>query len=104
MISKKTDVLTRNQKEKVIRLYKEGVSPKEISLDNNYNQSSVEHHIHKYLIKHKFKLQAKFKPLGHKSVPYYRTESEMLNETVYTYESLSPSEKNIYDHESRNNK
>lgn len=104
MISKKADVLTRNQKEKVIKLYLEGKSPKEIIMEHNFNQSSVEHHIHKYLVKNKFKLHSLFKPLGHKSVPYYRTESEMLNEPVYTYESLSLSEKNIYDHESRNNK
>ena len=101
MISKKTDALTRSQKEKVIKLYLEGKSPKEITMDYNFNQSNVEHHIHKYLIKNKFKLHSLFKPLGHKSVPYYRTEAEMLNKPDYTYESLSPSEKNIYDHESR---
>tara|TARA_R110001592_G_scaffold125249_3_gene334806 strand:- start:12887 stop:13081 length:195 start_codon:yes stop_codon:yes gene_type:complete len=40
--------------------------------------------------------------LGHKDVAYY-TEEEMLKETKYTYESLSPDEKKIYD-ESRSNK
>ena len=35
--------------------------------------------------------------LGHKDEPYYKTEDEMLNDKVYTYESLSPSEKQIYD-------
>lgn len=35
--------------------------------------------------------------LGHKDEPYYKTEKEMLQEKVYTYESLSPSEKLIYD-------
>jgi hypothetical protein len=42
--------------------------------------------------------------LGHKSEPYCKTEDEMLKETIYTYESLSPSEKEIYDNESRINK
>lgn len=34
---------------------------------------------------------------GHKDSAYYFTEDEMLSEPVYTYESLSPSEKQIYD-------
>ena len=41
--------------------------------------------------------------LGHKDEPYYKTETEMLKEPEYTYESLSPSEKKIYD-ESRSSK
>jgi hypothetical protein len=41
--------------------------------------------------------------LGHKSEPYYKTEKEMLKETHYTYESLSISEKEMYN-ESRYNK
>lgn len=41
--------------------------------------------------------------LGHKDEPYYKTEAEMLKEPEYTYESLSPSEKKIYD-ESRSSK
>jgi len=35
--------------------------------------------------------------LGHKNEPYYKSEDEMLQEKVYTYKSLSPSEKAIYD-------
>lgn len=34
---------------------------------------------------------------GYKDVAYYETEAEMLKEPVYTYESLSDSEKQIYD-------
>lgn len=45
---------------------------------------------------HFFK-KKKQKPMGHKNVPYYRTEEEMLRKPVYTYESLSDSEKAIYD-------
>ena len=41
--------------------------------------------------------------LGHKDEPYYKTEKEMLKEPNYTYDSLSPSEKKIYD-ESRSSK
>jgi hypothetical protein len=37
------------------------------------------------------------KPLGFKEEPYYETEEEMLKDPVYTYESLSDSEKEIYD-------
>ena len=41
--------------------------------------------------------------LGHKDEPYYKTEQEMLKEPEYTYDSLSASEKKIYD-ESRSSK
>ena len=37
------------------------------------------------------------KPMGHKDGPYYDSEEEMFKESVYTYESLSDSEKAIYD-------
>lgn len=37
------------------------------------------------------------KKLGNKQEPYYKTESEMLFDTEYTYESLSESEKLIYN-------
>lgn len=36
-------------------------------------------------------------PLGYKDSSYYFTEEEMLKDPQYTYESLSPSEKQIYD-------
>ncbi len=35
--------------------------------------------------------------LGNKTVPYYLTEEEMLEDKEYTYESLSISEKEIYN-------
>tara|TARA_R100000654_G_scaffold34224_2_gene59661 strand:+ start:1435 stop:1671 length:237 start_codon:yes stop_codon:yes gene_type:complete len=41
------------------------------------------------------------KRLGHKSEPYYKTEEEMLLYKKYTYESLSPDEKKIYDGKSK---
>ena len=41
--------------------------------------------------------------LGHKDVAYYKTEKEMLTDPVYNYESLSISEKQLYD-EPRSNK
>ena len=34
---------------------------------------------------------------GHKSEPYYKEESEMLADRVYTYESLSDREKWFYE-------
>ena len=37
------------------------------------------------------------KPLGHKDGPYYDSEDEMFKEPVYTYKTLSKSEKAIYD-------
>jgi hypothetical protein len=37
------------------------------------------------------------KPLGHKDGPYYESEDEMFKEPVYTYKTLSKSEKAIYD-------
>jgi hypothetical protein len=35
--------------------------------------------------------------LGSKKEPYYKTEWEMMYEPHYSYNSLSPSEKEIYD-------
>mgnify|MGYP003660036079 CR=1 FL=1 len=35
--------------------------------------------------------------LGSKQEPYYKTEAEMLEDKEYTYESLSPAEKKIYN-------
>tara|TARA_R110002153_G_scaffold50280_3_gene141517 strand:+ start:113 stop:298 length:186 start_codon:yes stop_codon:yes gene_type:complete len=37
------------------------------------------------------------KKLGNKQEPYHKKESEMLFDTEYTYESLSESEKLIYN-------
>lgn len=37
------------------------------------------------------------KPLGHKDGPYYDSEDEMFNIPFYTYETLSDSEKAIYE-------
>jgi hypothetical protein len=41
-------------------------------------------------------LVASPKRLGYKDEPYYETESEMLNEVDYTWESLSESEREWY--------
>lgn len=51
----------------------------------------------------KWVISTAVKRLGHKDEPYYKTEKEMLDEPNYTYESLSKSEKKIYD-KSRSNK
>ena len=43
--------------------------------------------------------------LGSKQEPYYKTEAEMLEDKKYTYESLSPAEKKIYnENKSRSSK
>ena len=42
--------------------------------------------------------------LGHKHESYYKTEEEALNQKNYTYESLSISEKIIYDKLEENGK
>jgi hypothetical protein len=47
--------------------------------------------IEKEMIKHNTKLS-----LGHKNEAYF-TESEMLSEPIYTFESLSSSEKEIWN-------
>ena len=47
--------------------------------------------IEKEMLKHNTKLS-----LGHKNEAYF-TESEMLSETFYTFESLSSEEKKIYN-------
>lgn len=46
---------------------------------------------------HYFYKKREQKPLGHKDESYYESEDEMLKTPVYTYESLSDSEKAIYD-------
>jgi hypothetical protein len=96
-------VKSRSQKETVIHMYLAGCSPKEISQAKDYYISDVEYIIHLFAINEMPELMHKNRALGHKSVPYYKTEDEMLKEPVYTYDSLSPSEKKIYD-ESRKNK
>jgi len=45
----------------------------------------------------KWKVGTAVKKLGSKTQPYYETEKEMLKVKVYDYESLSKSEKEIYD-------
>ena len=45
----------------------------------------------------KWKVDTKIKRLGGKTEPYYETEEEMLRLKIYDYESLSESEKEIYD-------
>lgn len=45
----------------------------------------------------KWKAGTNVKRMGNKTQPYYETEEEMLNIKVYDYESLSESEKEIYD-------
>jgi hypothetical protein len=98
----KRKVTSRSQKEIVIRMYVTGYSPKDISCLKNYHLPDVEYTIHIYIHTGKPELKVINRPLGHKSIPYYRTEDEMLDEPVYTYESLSESEKKIYN-ESRKN-
>ena len=45
----------------------------------------------------KWKVATNVKRMGSKKEPYYKTEEEMLKEKMYDYESLSESEKQIYD-------
>lgn len=47
----------------------------------------------------KWKVGTAAKKLGSKTQPYYETEEEMLKVKVYDYESLSKSEKKIYDND-----
>lgn len=72
-------------------LIKQGLSINEIHVKIGISEA--------YLFKNYscFYKQEKINKLGHKNEPYYKTEKEMLQEKVYTYESLSPSEKAIYD-------
>lgn len=83
-------------------MYLANHSPKDIAYLKNYYQSEVELIIHKYTQKNLPEVYATFRALGNKSEPYYKTEWEMMYENHYSYNSLSPSEKKIYD-ESRKN-
>ncbi len=47
----------------------------------------------------KWKVGTAVKKMGSKTQPYYETEEEMLKVKVYDYESLSESEKKIYDND-----
>lgn len=53
--------------------------------------------LYKKIKNYKWFMSTNVPKLGHKDEPYYKTEKEMLDEPKYTYESLSPSEKKIYD-------
>lgn len=58
-------------------------------------RNSVRHKI--YHKDKKWKVGTNVKRMGNKTQPYYETEEEMLKVKVYDYESLSESEKEIYD-------
>lgn len=45
----------------------------------------------------KWKVGTNVKRMGNKTQPYYETEEEMLKVKMYDYESLSKSEKEIYN-------
>jgi hypothetical protein len=79
--------------ELIYELIKQGLSLNEIHVRTGTSES--------YLYKNYscFYKKEKVPKLGHKDEPYYKTEDEMLKEPVYTYESLSDSEKEIYNRE-----
>jgi len=47
----------------------------------------------------KWKVGTAIKKLGSKTQPYYETEEEMLKVKLYDYDSLSKSEKKIYNND-----
>lgn len=53
--------------------------------------------LYKKIKNYKWSISTNVSKLGHKDEPYYKTEEEMLDEPKYTYESLSSSEKKIYN-------
>jgi len=77
--------------ELIFNLIKEGLTMNEIHVKIGVSMSYLDKNYSAY-----YKTE-RLNKLGHKDEPYYKTEDEMLNDKVYTYESLSPSEKQIYD-------
>jgi len=102
-VQKKTRPKSNEQKNIVVEMYLAGHSPKDIAYSKNYYQSEVELIIQKHIQKNLPEVYVTFRALGHKSEPYYKTEWEMMYEPHYSYNSLSPSEKEIYN-ESRTDK
>jgi predicted transcriptional regulator len=77
--------------ELIFNLIKEGLTMNEIHVKIGVSMSYLDKNYSAY-----YKTE-RLNKLGHKDEPYYKTEDEMLKDKVYTYESLSPSEKQIYD-------
>jgi hypothetical protein len=90
-------VASKRQKEMVVKMYLAGYSPRYISEEKNYFASDVEYVIHKFVQNNMPEISVNQRTLGRKDVPYYKTEEEMLKEPEYTYESLSESEKQMYN-------
>ena len=57
----------------------------------------ISQRIFRKLKNYKWVISSGIPRLGHKDEPYYKTEEEMLKKPEYTYDSLSPSEKKIYN-------
>ena len=81
----------KHNEDAIRRLLKQGRSVEEVSIALDV----PEVYIRKYF--QHLKIYGWQKPLGSKQEPYYKSEEEMLKDPVYTYESLSDSEKEIYD-------
>jgi predicted transcriptional regulator len=77
--------------ELIFNLIKEGLTMNQIHVRTGVSMSYLDKNYSAYY------RTEKLNKLGHKDEPYYKTEKEMLEDKVYTYESLSTSEKEIYD-------
>jgi hypothetical protein len=82
---------TKHNEHAIRKLLHQGRTVRQVSIALDV----PEVYIRKYFSHIKF--QTWKKPLGSKQEPYYNSEEEMLKDPVYTYESLSDSEKEIYD-------
>jgi hypothetical protein len=81
-------------------MYLSGISIKQIAVDKYTTQKMV----NEILIEKRILVKdlRSSNILGSKTEPYYKNEKEQLIKPHYTYDDLSPKEKNIY--ESRENK
>jgi predicted transcriptional regulator len=75
--------------DKIMSLIMKGYTVNEIHEKTGASYNTISKHLeyHKSL---------KGPALGHKNIPYYKTEEEMLEHPQYDYESLSESEKAIF--------
>lgn len=90
-------VVSITQKEMVVKMYLSGYSARAIADIKDYFISDVEYVIHLFIQGNIPELSVKLRTLGHKSIPYYKTEEEMLTKPTYSYETLSESEKQMYN-------
>jgi hypothetical protein len=82
---------TNGDEEEILRLLSKGYTVDEVHQKTGISPNYLYKNFAGYIKRKNWKI------LGHKSEAYYKDEDKMLHDPVYTYNDLSPSEKEIYD-------